>query len=113
MDLKKTAEERANEYQENSMRIHNQFIEKFQAEEAALTKVLDNSEKQKQLAKREQDEQKKLDKIIKKEKNDFEDIAGPGCSNAKLVHDKILRTIANMRKVSKQYNDTKREDQGF
>lgn len=56
MDLKKTAEERANEYQENSMRIHNQFIEKFQAEEAALTKVLDNSEKQKQLAKREQDE---------------------------------------------------------
>ena len=30
-----------------------------------------------------------------------------------MVHDKILRTIANMRKVSKQHNDTKNENQVF
>lgn len=75
-----------------------------------MTREPDNSEKLKQLQKREVDELKKLDKIIKKERNDFEDIAGPGCTNAKLVHDKIFRTIANMRKVSKTYNDTKREN---
>ena len=113
MDLKRTAQERADEYQENSMKIHQQFIEKFQAEEAALSREPDNLDKRRQLAKREQDEVKKLDKIIKKEKNDFEDVAGPGCSNAKLVHDKILRTIGNMRKVSKQYSDTKQENQVF
>jgi len=31
----------------------------------------------------------------------MEDVAGPGSSNVKLVFDKIMRTIANMRKVSK------------
>jgi hypothetical protein len=113
MDLKKTAQERADEYQENSMRIHNQFIEKFQLEEESLNRKVDNSAKQSQLAKREQDELKKLDKIIKKEQNDFEDIAGPGATNAKMVHDKILRTITNMRKVSSQHNNTKNENQIF
>jgi hypothetical protein len=44
-----------------------------------------------------------LDKIIKKEREDFENVGGSGATNAKLVHDKILRTIANMRKVSAQH----------
>ena len=95
------------------MKIHNQFIEKFQIEEDALTRDPDNIDKRRQLAKREGDEVKKLEKIIKKEQNDFENVAGPGCTNAKLVHDKILRTIANMRKVSQQHHTTKNEDQVF
>lgn len=113
MDLKRTAKERADEYQENSLKIHDQFISKFQAEEATLTQEPDNVEKRRQLAKREGDEIKKLEKIIKKETNEFENVAGPGATNAKLVHDKILRTIANMRKVSTQHHSTKQENQGF
>ena len=34
-------------------------------------------------AKREADEIKKLDKLIKKEKNDFEDISSAGATNVK------------------------------
>lgn len=113
MDLKRTAKERADEYQENSLKIHDQFISKFQAEEATLTQEPDNVEKRRQLAKREGDEIKKLEKIIKKVTNEFENVAGPGATNAKLVHDKILRTIANMRKVSTQHHSTKQENQGF
>lgn len=113
MDLKRTAQERADEYQENSLRIHQQFIEKFQIEEDSLTRDPDNIDKRRQLAKREGDEIKKLEKIIKKETNEFENVAGPGATNAKLVHDKILRTIANMRKVSSNHHGTKVENQGF
>ena len=66
-----------------------------------LTQTLDNSDKEKKLKDREFNEMKNVDKIIKKEKNDFENVAGPGCSNAKFVFDKIMRTIQNTRKVSK------------
>lgn len=113
MDLKKTAKERADEYQQNSLQIHSSFLAKFQAEEATLTQEPDNVEKKRQLAKREGEEMKKLEKIIKKETNEFENVSGPGATNAKMVHDKILRTIANMRKVSSEHHKTKNENQVF
>ena len=47
---------------------------------------------------------KKLEKILKKEREDFENIGGPGATNVKMVNDKIQRTIANIRKVAKEYN---------
>lgn len=56
---------------------------------------------------------KKLEKIIKKEKNDFEDVAGTGSTNVKLVYDKMLRTLANMRKVSKEYHKVKFESSNY
>jgi len=59
-------------------------------------------DKDRQLTKRDADENKKLDKIIKKVSNDFEDIAGPGASNAKLVHDKLVRILGDMRKVTRE-----------
>lgn len=50
-----------------------------------------------------------MDKIIKKENNEFENIAGPGATNSKVVHDKILRTLNNVRNITKQYNQIKLE----
>ena len=61
------------------------------------------------MEKREAEEFKKLEKIIKKECNDFEDVAGTGATNAKLVYNKIVRTLNNMRNVSKQHADLKME----
>jgi hypothetical protein len=55
------------------------------------------------LAKREVDELKKLEKVIKRENNEFENIAGPGSTNAKVVYDKINRTLQGSRNITKQY----------
>lgn len=65
------------------------------------------------MAKREADELKKLDKIIKKEKNDFEDVSSAGSTNVKLVYDKLMRTLGNMRKVTKEYNKVMLESSNF
>jgi len=73
----------------------------------------DVDHKEKLLAKREADEFKKLEKIIKKERNDFEDVAGPGASNVKMVHDKITRTLNNIRKVTKEYTKIQLESSNF
>lgn len=54
-------------------------------------------------AKREADEVKKLDKLIKKERNDFEDISGTGATNVKQVHDRIVKTLNQVRKINNQY----------
>jgi hypothetical protein len=43
--------------------------------------------------KREADEFKKLEKILKKEKNDFEDIASTGAKNIKTVYDRAMKTL--------------------
>jgi len=56
---------------------------------------------------------KKLEKILKKEREDFENIGGPGATNVKMVHDKILRTLTNVRKVTKEYNKIKDESDYF
>ena len=65
------------------------------------------------MAKREADEMKKLDKIIKKEKTDFEDVSSAGSTNVKLVYDKMMRTLTNMRKVTKEYNKVMLESSNF
>jgi hypothetical protein len=65
------------------------------------------------MQKREVEELKKLEKIIKKERNDFEDVAGTGATNAKLVYNKIVRTLNNMRNVSKQHHELKTESDKF
>lgn len=49
-----------------------------------------------------QDELKKFEKVLKKEKNDMEELRY--CSNIKQVHDKIIKTITNMRKMTKENN---------
>ena len=46
---------------------------------------------------------KKLEKIVKKEQNDFDDCSGTGSTNVKLVYDKLMRTLGNMRKVTKEH----------
>ena len=43
--------------------------------------------------KREADEYKKLEKILKKEKNDFEDVASTGAKNIKAVNDRFMKTL--------------------
>lgn len=58
--------------------------------------------------KREADELKKLEKLIKKEKNDFEDISSAGATNTKQVHDRIVKTINQVRKINNQYYQIKK-----
>ena len=51
---------------------------------------------------REQIEIKKFEKTLKKEREKMEDIAQG--SNSKVVFDHILRTLVNMRKLTKEKN---------
>ena len=66
-------------------------------EENKLEEEMDLTEGNKILEKKTAEENKKLDKIIKKEMNDFEDVTGTGATNVKLVYDKMLRTLKNSR----------------
>lgn len=52
--------------------------------------------------KREADEYKKLDKILKKEKNDFEDVASTGAKNIKAVYDRFMKTLNQIKKLNNQ-----------
>lgn len=52
--------------------------------------------------KREADEYKKLDKILKKEKNDFEDVASTGAKNIKTVYDRFMKTLNQIKKLNNQ-----------
>jgi len=36
---------------------------------------------------------RKLDKILKKEREEMENVAGTGAANARLVYDKILKSL--------------------
>lgn len=65
------------------MKIHENFIEKFKSDWEALQEDPGIDEKEQKLREREQTEYKKMDKIIKKEREDFENIGGAGASNAK------------------------------
>lgn len=91
------------------MSVHTQFTTRFAEEEKALLEELDNSERLKVMHKREQEELKKMEKGLKKEKNDMEDIGGAGATNVKAVHDKFIRTLNNMRKITKELNRCKNE----
>merc|ERR1712167_173828 len=64
-------------------------------------------------AKREADEVKKLDKLIKKEKNDFEDISSAGATNVKQVHDRIVKTLNQVRKINNQYYQIKKSSDDY
>lgn len=54
-----------------------------------------------------------MEKILKKEANEFEDVAGTGASNAKLVYDKIIRTLKTLRNVSGEYQKLKLQSREF
>ena len=65
------------------MKIHNNFVDKFKTDWEAIEEDPGIEEKEKKLKEREVTEHKKMDKIIRKEKEDFENIGGAGASNAK------------------------------
>jgi chromosome segregation ATPase len=46
----------------------------------------------------------KLEKIIKKEHNEFENVAGAGATNVKLVHSKMVKTLKMMKKMTEENN---------
>lgn len=62
--------------------------------------------------KREAEESKKQEKVLKKDMNEFEEISGPG-ANVKQVHDKIVKTLNNMRKITKEAGRFKADTQEF
>jgi hypothetical protein len=73
--------------------VHYQFIDRFEKELADLTTPNEYKEAKEQMAIRENAEYQKMEKIFKKEFNDVENLSGPGATNAKLCHDKILRVL--------------------
>ena len=62
---------------------------------------------------RQAKKKKKLEKLIKKEKNDFEDISGTGATNTKQVHDRIVKTLNTIRKINNQYYQIKKESDDY
>ena len=74
-----------------------------------MSREPDNTEKDKIVTKRVNEELKNLDKIMKKETNDMEDLAGPGATNAKAVYDRAMKTLNNMRKITKEHNRIKHD----
>ena len=78
-------------------------------EENKLDEDMDLTEGNKILEKKTNDEVKKLEKLMKKEQNEFEDLTGTGAANVKMVYDKLLRTLKNSRSVTKEANKVSRE----
>lgn len=70
---------------------------------------MDLEEGNKILEKKNADELKKLEKIMKKENNDFEDLTGTGATNVKMVYDRLIRTLKNSRQVTKEANKQEKE----
>lgn len=103
----KTAQEKTQEYIDNQQKVHQQFIDRFKLEEESLSIDPEIEQKKEVWAKREADEVKKLDKLIKKERNDFEDISSTGSTNVKQVHDRIMKTLNQVRKINNQYYQIK------
>lgn len=79
------------------MEIHNKYCSQMLDEENKLEEEMDLTEGNKILDKKTAEENKKLEKIIKKEMNEFEDLTGTGATNVKIVYDKIMRTLKNSR----------------
>jgi len=78
-------------------------------EENKLDEDMDLTEGNKILEKKTNDEIKKLEKLMKKEQNEFEDLTGTGAANVKMVYDKLLRTLKNSKSVTKEANKVSKE----
>ena len=89
------------------MKVHNQFVERFDKEAECLYVDPEIEQKKEHWAKKEAEELKKLEKLIKKERNDFEDISSAGATNVKQVHDRVVKTLNQIRKINNQYYQVK------
>ena len=97
----KTAEERVQEYRDQTAKVHKKFIEQFE-QEIALIMNEDHIEerKQEQLSQVEPELQK-LEKVTKKMMSDMEKITGAGATNFKRVRDKIMGELfENIKKAN-------------
>ena len=91
------------------MEIHKRFVSQFKEEEDQLNNEPDMDGGEEQLKKKEAEEIKKLEKMVKKENEQFEDLTSTGAANAKQVHDKIVRTLETSKKVKKEYCKIQKE----
>jgi len=105
----KSAEERAEDYKKSALEIHAKYCDQWMDEENKLDEDMDLTEGNKILEKKTNDELKKLEKLMKKEQNEFEDLTGTGASNVKMVYDKLLRTLKNSKSVTKEANKVSKE----
>jgi len=78
-------------------------------EENNLDDDMDLTEGNKILEKKTTEEVKKLEKLMKKEQNEFEDLTGTGASNVKMVYDKLMKTLKNSKSVTKEANKQSKE----
>lgn len=93
------------------MKVHHSILEKLKKEEEDINIDPQIDEMRTKWAKRESDELKKLDKLLKKEKNDFEDVSQTGIKNLKAVYDRVSRTIKNARSLNETFYKVQTDSQ--
>lgn len=89
------------------METHEQLMQKLAREDEILAKDETNAKSQ-IFGKREEEELKKLDKLIKRERNDFENIAGTG-ANVKQVVTKVEKTITTVKSTIAKLADARKQ----
>jgi hypothetical protein len=83
-----TPEERTEAFKKQTWDTHNNLVKKFKEQEEEVHQDYDGLPVGQEIEKLEKDELKKIEKVIKRHLNDWEDIAGVGATNAKLCFDK-------------------------
>jgi len=92
--------EKAQQYKDMQYSVFKNFIHDFEEEERSLGEEPQTLDKQRDLEKREREELKRLEKqVFKKDQQEVEEAYGN--ANAKLLRDRIAKTIADIQKQQK------------
>ena len=111
-EVKKTPQDKTDEYVAQQKATHDSFLNKFKKEEEIINQQPESNEAaQKEIfSKSNGDQLKAFEKTLKKEKNDFENISGTGQTNVKAVHDRATKTLKHVKTTVGQLADTRRSN---
>lgn len=90
----KTPQEKTDEYLAQQQKTHQAFLDRFQREEEIINATEDSiQEAREKIFRKDNEDHKKFEKTLKKERNDFEDISSTGQTNVKLVVHRATKTL--------------------
>ena len=92
--------------------MHSQLTDNLEEELAKILKVEDYSDKLAMMEDKENIEIAKLEKVMKKEHNEFKNIVD-GPTNVKALHSKMNKTLKIMRKLTEENNRIVKERDEF
>ena len=90
-------------YIDETKKVHAQMVDGLEAEYDRINLDEDHKDKLELMEGKEQVEIQKLEKVIKKEHNEFKNIA-EGPTNVKALHSKMNKTLKIMRKLTEENN---------